>query len=570
MHLKRDLLLDELNPELLCGICHDLLDNPMQVHCAEDHMFCYNCILNYGKSSCPSCMESLNNSNFQLSKFAKRQISRLRIKCPSHALGCTWEGALEDDHIQQCSYQMTPCPNSNHGCTEKISNATANDHRAQCLFELMSCPNQVATCKPFLRKDDQAHDAQCAGFRCKYHHEGCAFVGTLSQVGQHGTLYCDRLHDRIHQLEREVQQLKTQLLMMPPTNDLLTPFPNPAPGVPLPGNDKTSYSMPSPSSSSVNDKSMPVTSSAMAATPTSSSQTPIQNPMSPMDDITLLHQMFSSDFFATNASQPTPSADMVLADADLFQGADLNLTSPFLTTSPIHLMPSNSDPHTPPPASHLRQRKASTSSNTSKAKEKKGNKAADGAKSASSSTTADPSAPAPKRTTNGRLIRYSKNKQLAHGAMRMARQRTSSNTITTEVILNALQAASAKGNHDSPGPDPVSAHSPHHPHANSPTPTPASFSFKSLDDVTKFLEELPPIQEASPYLSPHARKSPAMSPYKTMAYKQKSDKRPKHLPPDSPSSSQPQPMDISSPAPADATPMFVLASSFLSKRNQDH
>ncbi|KAI8340460.1 hypothetical protein BC941DRAFT_449975 [Chlamydoabsidia padenii] len=79
MNCKKDMLLDAPCPELLCGLCSDILDDPMQVHCSEDHMFCRSCLANYQKASCPSCMEPLDKTSFQLSKFVKRQISRLRV-----------------------------------------------------------------------------------------------------------------------------------------------------------------------------------------------------------------------------------------------------------------------------------------------------------------------------------------------------------------------------------------------------------------------------------------------------------------------------------------------------------
>lgn len=45
-------------------------------------------------------MEPIEKTTFQLSKFVKRQISRLRVRCINRPSGCTWEGHLEDDHSQ--------------------------------------------------------------------------------------------------------------------------------------------------------------------------------------------------------------------------------------------------------------------------------------------------------------------------------------------------------------------------------------------------------------------------------------------------------------------------------------
>ncbi|KAI8074832.1 hypothetical protein BC940DRAFT_342586 [Gongronella butleri] len=580
MTLKRDLLLDELCPELLCGICHDLLDNPMQVHCSEgkrtwccadapqkkgalvthflpffmiDHMFCYNCILRYDKSSCPSCLEALDKTSFQLSKFVKRQISRLRVKCPYHAQGCTWEGVLEDEHGQNCAFQAIPCPNASHGCTEKVSSGGLDAHRAQCAFEWLACPNQ-GDCKPFLRKDLAAHDMQCVNFRCKFQHEGCGFVGTLAQVNQHMDTYCGKLHDRIQELELTCQRLRAQLSQQDPTAASMD-----------------TLILPSHSSSIIPSHASPSQQQQQDPLPPPPPPPP-QNALSPLDDMQILHQMFASNFFSDGPNDP------VLPDASLFPNDLTNLSlTPFLGNSPI--MPaavtanaSDTTPSAPPapPAppsqtASVPEKQVPQPSSTSTDKDQ-----LDDARTTGSA--AAQAAAAPKRSTNGKLIRYSKNKQLAHGAMRMARQRQGSNHgLTTEDILNALHVATNKGRVD----DASSAASPQNQLAPPPPGvSPQSFAFKNLDDVTKFLEELPPIQEGSPFLSPHARKTASISIKSAPStHRHKSDKRPKQQHHDTPPSTS-QPMDISSPAPTDtpssaAKPMFVLASSLLSKRNQE-
>lgn len=71
----------------------------------------------------------------------------------------------------------------------------------------------------------------------------------------------------------------------------------------------------------------------------------------------------------------------------------------------------------------------------------------------------------PKRTSNGKKIRYSKNVRLAHSALRIARQRTASNNNSSfinpsnDAILNNLDIAKQKN----------------------------QISFKNVDDVTQFL-----------------------------------------------------------------------------------
>lgn len=101
----------------------DILDEPIQVHCPEgdlnkikkrignnfingkrkDHLFCRKCIQKHleTESSCPLCFTSLDKNSFQLSKFAQRQISRLRIQCPYYLNGCSWQGLIADNHAER-------------------------------------------------------------------------------------------------------------------------------------------------------------------------------------------------------------------------------------------------------------------------------------------------------------------------------------------------------------------------------------------------------------------------------------------------------------------------------------
>ncbi|CAO3650925.1 unnamed protein product [Cunninghamella echinulata] len=601
---------------LVCGICNDILDNPMQVHCSEDHMFCRRCINNYEKPSCPSCMEPLDKTGFQLSKFVKRQISRLRVRCIYKPLGCSWEGVLEDNHSASCNYQSIPCPNTHRGCTEKIGIMEIDRHRLECSYELLACPNNAQKCKPYLRKDIHIHNAQCSSFRCHFAHEGCIFTGTLVDVNQHVENYCGKLHGRIRELELQCQQLKQQLnQQQQQQQDVIN--------------------------STIN---MP------------------QQVDTSMDEMTLFHQMFNNGFLGmssdntntattlndNNNNTPTISTTNSNTTATIENNMNIdpntnlmNLTNlptiPLLTSTPSSDM--NKDQMIIP----------------------------DNSKDISSTNLMT----APKRSTNGKIIRYSKNKQLAHGALRMARQRTSSNGgLTTDAILNALHVATTAKSIDDEDINMKGSDINLHPNItnsslNNINPNnnnntnnhknnlinkqkqqqPSSrntsnrannnsnnnnnnktmdgsnkeiFAFKSLDDVTKFLEELPPIVEATPFLSPQHGKKP-ITKHKSNSDRTNKSKmnndtsnitntRRQSKPSSSPSSSSPfnnsnnninsndshlndvshlstppslpgTPMEVTgnvASPPSTATsnttplrPMFVLASSFLSKSSQD-
>jgi hypothetical protein len=66
-------------------------------------MFCASCINQHMEThdSCPVCLTPLDKQSFQLSKFAQRQLGRIRIKCLYANNGCPWQGILSDKHNEE-------------------------------------------------------------------------------------------------------------------------------------------------------------------------------------------------------------------------------------------------------------------------------------------------------------------------------------------------------------------------------------------------------------------------------------------------------------------------------------
>ncbi|CEI92735.1 hypothetical protein RMCBS344292_06988 [Rhizopus microsporus] len=121
----------------------------------------------------------------------------------------------------------------------------------------------------------------------------------------------------------------------------------------------------------------------------------------------------------------------------------------------------------------------------------------------------------PKRTSNGKKIRYSKNVRLAHSALRMARERTANvNNPTNDAILNNLNIAKQKNN---------------------------QLTFKHVTDVNKFINN----------------------------DESKSTKKEKKKPTNIKSAESPKPDSPLSPSQNSSKrrPMFILASSYLSNYN---
>jgi hypothetical protein len=166
----------------------------------------------------------------------------------------------------------------------------------------------------------------------------------------------------------------------------------------------------------------------------------------------------------------------------------------------------------------------------------------------------------PKRTSNGKKIRYSKNVRLAHSAIRIARQRTaSSNTNVSllsmnpsnDAILNNLDIAKQKLQQQQ-----------------------QTITFKNLDDVTQFLNN----EDSNSNMS----RSLSSSTVTQQKKKEKEKKRNNSITSMSSTNAVKSPMQIaqaespresisspssSSNAPPKRRPMFILASSYLSNYN---
>ncbi|GAN04346.1 RING finger protein 151-like [Mucor ambiguus] len=550
---KVDLLLDEPCPELLCGICSDILEDPMQVHCPEDHMFCSKCITCHveQQSNCPICTMPLDKNTFQVSKFVTRQVGRLRIKCAYSDTGCPWQGLLSDQHISECEYQPCTCPNADKGCNvTNLNKSNMQHHLKSCLYQTMTCPNNMPLCQPFLLLDLSKHESQCQSYTCPYANEGCPFIGTLTQVNIHCEGYCGRLHQKVNQLEEEVKRLNK--LIQDVTIGL---------NIKLPSTPETALQ---------EDESK--------------KQQQQQQVDTSMDEMALFHQMFNSDpFGALDLSATTPTAmdqntpnhheddntsmmdlGSVLPDINFL---DLNQPGTRVTSSPSHSSSSASNFHN----NINNNNNNDNNHNNITLNNNNSNQQVDFNSIFETATSPQPlqfvpPVNVPKRTSNGKKIRYSKNVRLAHNALRIARQRTASNNNpSNDAILNNLDIAKQQMNNGN------------------------QITFKNFQDVAHFLntDAMPPssntttttsnkkptktVPAVSSSMSSSSTTTTTNTPNTATAKPTPKKEKKKNITVSSPQYTDPT---VSSPPPSTNAPkrrpMFILASSYLSNYNSNN
>lgn len=289
-------------------------------------------------------------------------------------------------------------------------------------------------CQPFLLLDLSKHENECQSYTCPYANEGCPFIGTLTQANIHCEGYCGRLHQKVNQLEEEVKRLNK--LIQDVTIGL---------NIKLPSTPET------------------------ALQEDESKKQQQQQADTSMDEMALFHQMFNSDpFGALDLSATTPTAmDQNTPnhhEDDSTSMMDLGSVLPDINF--LDLNQSATNVTSPPPHSSS---SASNFHNSNNITLSTNNQQVDFNSIFETATSPQPlqfvpPVNVPKRTSNGKKIRYSKNVRLAHNALRIARQRTASNSNpSNDAILNNLDIAKQQMNNNK------------------------QITFKNIQDVTHFL-----------------------------------------------------------------------------------
>ena len=147
-----------VSEDLLCTICHELLDQPQQTtHCG--HLFCKKCLValvgenvpqnvaQVGRGSlyehpvtCPTCRTACDG--WFEDKNAERKVKNVKVFCTNNS--CEWEGSLchLDDHkagrgCEGCRYQPIPCT---LGCGEEVIRKDLEHHKQNtCVLRPKNC-----------------------------------------------------------------------------------------------------------------------------------------------------------------------------------------------------------------------------------------------------------------------------------------------------------------------------------------------------------------------------------------------------------------------------------------------
>ncbi|XP_048763184.1 RING finger protein 151-like isoform X2 [Ostrea edulis] len=155
-----DRFLRTVNEGLLCCICRDVLEDPVQAPC--EHAYCRQCIEAWlvHETRCPEDRSNLSLSNLKpLFRYMKNDLDKLQIRCINVNLGCNHICSLEviACHESECPYGSVQCPNDH--CTTIVLRKELTGHLASCEFRSRECPRGCG----MLMVQRQDRDHNCVG-----------------------------------------------------------------------------------------------------------------------------------------------------------------------------------------------------------------------------------------------------------------------------------------------------------------------------------------------------------------------------------------------------------------------
>ncbi|KAK5581995.1 hypothetical protein RB653_003576 [Dictyostelium firmibasis] len=140
-----------------CPECKKLIYNLEIYQCLDGHWCCKDCwaVLLGTKKECPQCECKVESIGLlSRSRYIEKEFLKLMIRCPNslsmHNLcgdeefdenGCKDNIALIDlpNHLDQCTYVVVKCPNSENGCLEEFRQNSIESHLQICGYQMETC-----------------------------------------------------------------------------------------------------------------------------------------------------------------------------------------------------------------------------------------------------------------------------------------------------------------------------------------------------------------------------------------------------------------------------------------------
>ena len=202
-----------INDGLLCCICRDVLEDPLQAPC--EHAFCSTCIRGWlvHEQTCPEDRQLLFESQLRpIFRYMRNDLNQLKIRCINTEAGCGVVCKLEriDAHQEECGFVTIPCTST--GCTATFERRQLEEHLRTCSFRPRECPRGCGL--PMLSGDDETHNC-IAEMRNAFELMRSEMIGKIEDQKQEMELRLDL--QRRHMVQKEgsmkgmVDELKEQV-----------------------------------------------------------------------------------------------------------------------------------------------------------------------------------------------------------------------------------------------------------------------------------------------------------------------------------------------------------------------
>ncbi|XP_060603882.1 E3 ubiquitin-protein ligase PDZRN3-like [Ruditapes philippinarum] len=141
MGLDKDLFEGDVEKEFICGLCDQVLLNPVTAGCS--HIFCQSCVNRKLKSLvskplCPLCSAKLSSNTQDTTIEFKLKLLNLTLWC-SHTCGAKFVLADLPDHMDICSNAPVQCEFKPTGCTRTIKRCDFKKHLQECDYRSVEC-----------------------------------------------------------------------------------------------------------------------------------------------------------------------------------------------------------------------------------------------------------------------------------------------------------------------------------------------------------------------------------------------------------------------------------------------
>ncbi|XP_029928097.1 RING finger protein 151 isoform X2 [Myripristis murdjan] len=200
-----------VNEGLLCCVCRDVLERPLQAPC--EHAYCSACISSWlvHHHSCPEDRLPLDVNSLK-PLYMRNDLNRLQIRCVNAAQGCEVVCSLESLHTHEdgCEFAFISC--SNTGCPVQVERRSLEAHLSECNFRSRVCPSG---CGHTLLSIDQSQHNCVAELRTEVEMLRAEMLCKVDEVRREmeSRLDSQRRHmvQKESQLKNEVEELKGQL-----------------------------------------------------------------------------------------------------------------------------------------------------------------------------------------------------------------------------------------------------------------------------------------------------------------------------------------------------------------------